>query len=330
MPTIVQKNNRFLSRVRIAGHQGISSTFGSYHEALKWGLQMEAELKRGKPERQRLLEVSTLKAAMLRYREVVTPTKKGHVSERNRIDLIIRYYPTLVNRKLEEIEGMHIADFRDALVGSGYAPATVKRYMEVIKAVFKTAKFEWGFRKILDPTEGIRMPSIQNARSRRLSQDEFQALLASCDEHPSYWLRPYVVLAVETAMRRGELGNLKWVDVDFDKRWARLDATKNGKRRFVPLSKKALEQLEFLKGLSFNERVFPVQIDAITGAFGTAVKRARILDFRLHDLRHEAVSRLIERGLTVFEVKEITGQLTTTIVERYTHLRRDDLLKKLD
>lgn len=330
MPTIVQKNNRFLSRVRVTGHQGISSTFDSYHEALKWGLQMEAELKRAKPERQRLLEVPTLKAAMLRYREVVTPTKKSHASERNRIDLIIRYYPVLVNRKLEEIEGMHIADFRDALVGSGYAPATVKRYMEVIKAVFKTAKYEWGFRKILDPTEGIRMPSIQNARSRRLSQEEFQSLLASCDEHPSYWLRPYVVLAVETAMRRGELGNLKWLDVDFDKRWARLDTTKNGRRRFVPLSKKALEQLEFLKGLSFGERVFPVQIDAITGAFGTAVKRARIVDFRLHDLRHEAVSRLIERGLSVFEVKEITGQLTTTIVERYTHLRRDDLLKKLD
>ncbi|MCQ8896391.1 tyrosine-type recombinase/integrase [Limnobacter humi] len=117
----------------------------------------------------------------------------------------------MVNRKLEEIEGMHIADFRDALAGSGYAPAAAKRYMEVIKAVFKIAKYEWGFRKILDPTEDIRMPSIQNARSRRLSQEEFQSLLASCDEHPSYWLRPYVVLAVETAMRRGELGNLKWL-----------------------------------------------------------------------------------------------------------------------
>lgn len=329
MPTIVQKNNRFLSRVRVAGHQGISSTFDSYQEALRWGLQMEADLKRAQPEKQRLLEVSTLKSAMLRYREVVTPTKKGHVSERSRIDLIIRYYPVLVNRNLEEIEGMHIADFRDALVGSGYAPATVKRYLEVIKAVFKTAKYEWGYRTLLDPTEGLRMPSIQNARSRRLSPEEFQRLLASCDEHRSYWLLPYVILAVETAMRRGELGNLKWVDVDLERRWARLDTTKNGKRRFVPLSKKALHQLEFLKRLSFDDRVFPVQIDAITGAFATAVKRAGITDFRLHDLRHEAVSRFIECGLTVFEVKEITGQLTTTIVERYTHLRRDDLLKKL-
>ena len=58
MPTIVQKNNRYLSRVRIAGHKGISSTFDSYHEALKWGLQMEAEFKRATPERQRLLEVA--------------------------------------------------------------------------------------------------------------------------------------------------------------------------------------------------------------------------------------------------------------------------------
>ena len=173
------------------------------------------------------------------------------------------------------------------------------------------------------------MPRLNNGRTRRLSKSEYDQLLSSCDRHPSYWLRYFVILAVETAMRRSELVGLNWQQVNTQEKWVRLDDTKNGRRRFVPLSVSAIEAFEELKKKGEGSKVFPVGPDGVTSAFITAVKRAKIRDFRLHDLRHEATSRLIERGLSVFEVKEVTGQRTTSIVERYTHLRRDDLLKKL-
>lgn len=330
MPSITQRGDRFIVRVRVQGHPNHTSTFATYDKALKWGQEIETRLKNQAKDSGRKLENDSLRAALLRYKQTVTPTKKGCVQEGNRIDLILRQYPDLVRQSLGEIDGPTIAEFRDSLVGSGYSPATVKRYVDTLKVVFKIARYEWGYRELPDPFLGLRMPSIDNARCRRLSPQELDALIESCDRHPSYWLKPFVILAVETAMRRAELVNLEWDRVDLQNRRARLDQTKNGRRRFVPLSAKAIKWFEFLRERSTNERVFPVYPDAVTGAFITAVRRAKIRDFRLHDLRHEAVSRLIEKGLSIFEVKEVTGQRTSTIVERYTHLRQEDILRKMD
>ena len=154
-------------------------------------------------------------------------------------------------------------------------------------------------------------------------------------------------LAVETAMRQGELLSLTWANVDLERRVAFLPETKNGTSRYVPLSSRAVALLAG-SPRSINGQVFPVTTNAVRNGFVAAVSRARRMyvraclaqgfaadpsmftDLRFHDLRHEATSRLFERGLNPMQVAAITGHKTLQMLKRYTHLRAEDLARMLD
>ena len=129
-------------------------------------------------------------------------------------------------------------------------------------------------------------------------------------------------------MRRGELLGLEWQHVDLDKRTAYLPITKNGTNRTIPLSLKAIETLQLLPR-DISGRVFPLSATALRGLWARACKRAGIEDLRFHDLRHEATSRFFEKGLNVMEVAAITGHKDLRMLQRYTHLRAEDLAVKL-
>jgi len=169
-----------------------------------------------------------------------------------------------------------------------------------------------------------------------------------------------VWLAVETAMRRGEIITLRWEHVDLKRHVAHLPATKNGSARDAPLSSRAVAVLQALKGTrdaagekSGNDedaadagRVFEIRSDAVTRAFERAVARARknyvdeckaakqrpdgkfLTDLRFHDLRHEATSRLASI-FPMHELTEITGHKETHMLMRYYHPRAEDLAKRL-
>lgn len=129
-------------------------------------------------------------------------------------------------------------------------------------------------------------------------------------------------------MRLGEIVGLRWENVDFGSRVATLPMTKNGTRREVPLSSRAVETLRNLPR-AIDGRVFPITDEAVKRAWRNATARAGIDDLRFHDLRHEATSRLFERGLDTMEVAAVTGHKTLTMLRRYTHLKAADLAKKL-
>jgi len=128
-------------------------------------------------------------------------------------------------------------------------------------------------------------------------------------------------------MRRGEILQLTWDNVNLNTRTAFLPETKNGEARTVPLSENALSILKALPKQS--DQVFDTTAYAIRMAFGRALKRAEIDDFRFHDLRHEATSRFFEKGLNMMEVSSITGHKDLQMLKRYTHLRAEDLALKL-
>jgi integrase len=144
-------------------------------------------------------------------------------------------------------------------------------------------------------------------------------------------LEPLVVLALETAMRLGELLGLDWPRIKLDKRVAFLPLTKNGEPRSVPLSPKAIETLQRIPRNLQNQRVFWTwtRSDSVENAWRRVLLNAEISDLRFHDLRHEATSRLFERGLSLPEVASITGHKTWQMLRRYTHLRAEDLAAKL-
>lgn len=149
------------------------------------------------------------------------------------------------------------------------------------------------------------------------------ALDASRGKH----LKTVVLLALETAMRRGELLALRWEYVDLKRRVLHLPETKNGTSRNVPLSTQAVAVLEGLPR-HISGRVFDTSETAITEGFQRAAKRTCISNFRFHDLRHEATSRLADR-LQMHELGKVTGHKSPRMLMRYYHPRAEDLAKKL-
>ncbi len=152
--------------------------------------------------------------------------------------------------------------------------------------------------------------------------------MKACSASRARWLASIVQIALESGMRLGEIMGLKWSDVDISRQVARLADTKNGTSREVPLSSIAARILETLPR-SIDGHIFPITDEAVKKAFRGAVRRADIDDFRFHDLRHEATSRFFEKGLDIMEVAAITGHKTLTMLKRYTHLRAEDLARKL-
>ncbi|MEC5159868.1 MULTISPECIES: site-specific integrase [unclassified Janthinobacterium] len=177
------------------------------------------------------------------------------------------------------------------------------------------------------PTAQVRKPAKPRGRDRRVTTAEIVKIL---DATESSELRTIVTLAVETGMRRNELASLIWEEIDLKKQIAHLPKTKTDVPRTVPLSKAAIKALKSF-GTKKNGRVFALQAESMSQAFerACATHRADIAGLRFHDLRHEATSRLFEKGLNVMEVAAITGHKTLDMLKRYTHLRAEDLAKKL-
>jgi integrase len=142
-------------------------------------------------------------------------------------------------------------------------------------------------------------------------------------------VKPIVELALQTAMRQSELTGLRWDNVDLTRRVAVLAMTKNGERRAVPLSTRAVEILSELPKSESSLVFGGVTSEAVKRAFRRATHRAGLVDLRFHDLRHEATSRFFERNLNIMEVASITGHKTLQMLKRYTHFQAEELARKL-
>ena len=139
---------------------------------------------------------------------------------------------------------------------------------------------------------------------------------------------PMVDFAIETGMRRSEILSLRWENLSDQERIASLPDTKNGSKRDVPLTLKAAKVIANLP--AHTENIFPTSDYAVRHAWDRLIKRASIEDLKFHDLRHEAVSRFFEMGLSVPEVALISGHKDYRMLARYTHMTAENILNKLD
>ena len=167
------------------------------------------------------------------------------------------------------------------------------------------SRIEWGWPLPDNPISLIRMPKNNPPRERRLKDGEFERLMVAAEKSRSWYLWPIVILAFETAMRRGEILGLRWEHIDLDKKTAFLPMTKNGSSRWVPLSDEAFAKLS--KAPEGRERPFPVTDVAFRQAWDRLRTRANITDLTFHDLRHEAISRMFDRGMKIHEVMAVSG-----------------------
>ncbi len=215
----------------------------------------------------------------------------------------------------------------DAKVG----PQTVVHRLNTLSQVYKTWALAHNQTVINPVIEGVR-PGLPDGRNRRLHAGEEQLLLNACRKSSRVWLRPAVVIAIETCMRQGELASLAWerVNLEADNPFCDLPKTKNDRPRRVPLSRRAIAALRLL-GPKKRGPVLPVETGrGIAHAFQDATPEETFPDLRWHDLRHEGISRLFEHtDLRDNEVMAISGHLRPEMLVRYTHLRADRLGARL-
>lgn len=247
---------------------------------------------------------------------------------------------------LSMIHSADIAVLRDRWMKAGLAPSSVQRRMHTLSHIFTVAAREWRMPSLVNPVRAVAMPEADDARDRRVSADELDAICAAGAD--TRHLADFVRLAVETACRREELLRLRWSDVDLEGRTIRLLRTKNGEARTVPLTRVATALLQGMQ--RDGKRVFDgwASPDTATQAFERAVVRARtrylvmceeshldadpgfLVDVRLHDLRHEGISRLATRGIEVHQLAKITGHLTLRMLMRYYNPTDKELVALVD
>lgn len=215
-------------------------------------------------------------------------------------------------------------------------PSTVKKELAFLARVVDVAIKSWGYRLPFgNPARGVDRPPEGDGRDRRLQPGEEEQLLTACAFNEG--LKRAIILAIETAARRGELCALTWADVSFDRRTLQIraedaGAAKTGTKRAVPLSQRAIDVLSeaMPKRPKPENPVLGFKGESLSQAFDRACRRASINDLRFHDLRHEATSRLFELGLDMMEVSAITGHKTLDMLKRYTQLRAEQIASKMD
>ncbi|MBY0577929.1 MAG: site-specific integrase [Burkholderiales bacterium] len=335
--------------IRRKGYPYQTKTLETRVDAEAWARMVEHEMDRGVFIDRSEAESTTIKEALERYLNEVTVTKKGAKEETLKIGKLMRH--PLSSRFIASIRPADIAAYRDEMLSAGAAASTVQKYLAILSHLYTTATREWGM-GVMNPVMMVRKPKVDNARDRRLEGDEEMYLMAALADSgkgdlSNAWILPIAVIALETAMRQGELLKLEWRDVDLQDKILLVRDAKNDENRGVPLSSRAIALLQGLPR-SINGRVFPTTQSAVVQSWGHAIERAQrnykadcekeeraaldgfLSGVRFHDLRHEAASRLFESGkFDMMEVASITGHKTLQMLKRYTHLKARDLAKKL-
>lgn len=361
MATIREKGQyQWHAQIRRKGFPRVTKTFTTKKDAEAWATVTEAEMIKGAYIHRTPSEKVTFSELIKRYKAEVTPAKKNWKSESEILD---RIDAKLGDYSLVALTSEMIAKYRDELAARGkkfpigkFAPlaaSTVNHYLNAISVVIDTAIKEWGYALHANPVANVKRPAPSKGRDRRLLPGEEKRILRECRRYKNPVLEPLVRLALETAMRQGELFDLQWEEVDLARKTARLRDTKNGEDRTVPLSTAAIAILQGMKKIGNVAKlprgpVFRANVAATRIAYVRAIERAKaryaaaclrsgieadhrfLTDLTFHDLRHEATSRLFERDIfDVMEIASITGHKTLAMLKRYTHLRAEDLARKL-
>ncbi|MGG7605414.1 tyrosine-type recombinase/integrase [Massilia sp. BKSP1R2A-1] len=312
-------------QIRKRGYPTQTKTFTKEAEARRWATIIESEMERGVFVSRNEAETTLVSDVLTRYAVEVLPSKRSEQSDKSRIKTLLEAFGPY---RLASLTSSQVAQFRDRRLQVVGAQSVIHE-INLLNRVLKTATMEWNIALPGGlPTAQVRKPIKPRGRDRRVSDAEITKIL---DATESAELRTIIIVALETGMRRGELGALTWEEIDLKKQTAHLPITKTDVPRTVPLSKTAVAALQKF-GKKDEGRVFSLQAESMSQAFERACEshRANIAGLRFHDMRHEATSRLFEKGLNVMEVAAITGHKTLDMLKRYTHLRAEDLAKKLN
>lgn len=315
--------SKWLVEVRRKG-VSLSKTFATKQEAAVWAVNKEYELGAqtgGLPN-------YTLRDAFDKYAREVSPSHKGHRWEVVRLEKFKR--DPIANVVLRNLTHDDIEAWmrRHSHLGNG----SINRELNMISAVLSTCRKRWKW-MTHEVMRDVQRKVAPAPRDRRISDEERDRLLAALDfvEGEARTARQQIaiafILALESAMRQGEIWGLIWGNVYLSERYVILPETKNGTRRNVPLSKRAAEVISWLP--KQGETLFTVSQATAGVMFRRAVELAGYKDLRFHDARHEAVTRLAKK-LDVLELARVVGHRDPRSLMIYYNATAAEIAKKLD
>lgn len=290
-------------------------------------IKRKLAVKEGKqPETVRQIANHTFNALVSEY---VKWAERQKSFRKSKIYLIKQLSEAFGNIPLRRFNSMLLEQFQTTKLNMGRKPATANRLIATIGHMF-TKAVEWGMveEEIQKRVRKVKLLPENNRRLRYLSPGECKKLIDSCDEH----LKPIVITALNTGMRKGEIFGLKWENIDLEAGFILLnqEQTKNSERKEIPINQTLRETLEEITRqfeYVFTNPVTGKRYDNVKRSFTTALKKAEISDFRFHDLRHSFASQLVMAGIDLTTVKELMGHKDFKMTLRYSHLAPSHKLK---
>ncbi|MBC8212216.1 MAG: site-specific integrase [Gammaproteobacteria bacterium] len=325
MATITRRGDgQWQSKIRKKGYPVQSKTFATKASAEKWSRLVESEMDRGVFLSTNEAENTTFSELVERYKKEVLPSKKSQQDSLSRMKTVEAALGHLILAAITPLTLKEYRDYRLETVSSG----SVRKELSFISVLLTICQKEWDiYLPRGNPVSSIRVPSPNKARSRRLEGNEEEKLMQAAREYGGL-IADIIQIAINTGMRRSEITSLNWKNINLEIKTATLLDTKNGEDRTIPLNSTVVSILKNTPR-NINSLVFCIKPDSISQAFERICERTGIENLRFHDLRHEATSRFFELGLNIMEVSSITGHKDLAMLKRYTHLKAEDLAKKL-
>jgi integrase len=225
--------------------------------------------------------------------------------------------------KVGEITTLKIEKYRAERLKEGVRKSTTNRELALLKRMFNLA-VDWGYLQENRARKIKQFSEKDNIKERVLSEQEEPRLLEESTDH----LKPIITTALNTGMRKSEILNLKWDQIDLEQRFILIENTKSGENRTVPINDVLLEVVKNLETNKKSNYVFSNPetsrpFKTVRRAFENACRRAGITNMRFHDLRHTFGTRLIQRGVDIVTVQNLLGHHSVTVTQRYTHSNRE-------
>lgn len=331
MATIRSRNGKYFVEVRKLGFRPVRQTFDTKAAAKAFAIQTEAAMDNGSwinVHEQRSTYVGPL---LERFITEIHPIKPFGKSKLATIRVTAKAFQ---DTKISDLTPGLILSYAKQRAVSAH---TLNKELCYFAQAIDTARTLWNIplkdnpvRATMKVMSQLGMLGGSRKRDRRLVDGELEALLKAARDH---WIRPMILIAVESGMRQQEIQQLQWEDVDFKGntiliRNRKHPTEKVGNDQVIPMFPGVKQVLLDEHRVSKQRgRVFDVQHSAsVSDRFALICRRARVVGLRFHDLRHEAISRMFERGMDIPQVAAVSGHKTWTQLKRYTQLRPEDLL----
>ena len=297
----------------------------------KWSSELQERLKNGnEPAKQiKILINNSIKPITFaelgqRYLDYAGGRLKSYDRLKSFINTLNKHFG---NKKLGDFNMITVENMQSDIIKKGLSVAYTNRLTAVLKRMFvKATDWELITEEDLKRIRKVKLLKGEVKRLRYLADDEAARLISNCDNY----LKPILIMALNTGMRKSEIMNLTWDRVDMLNRVILLDTSKNGERREIPINNNLYESLTGIirqinvKYVFFNPRTLKPYKDIKKG-FSAALGKSHILDFRFHDLRHTFASQLVMKSVDLATVRDLMGHKDIKMTLRYSHLSKTHL-----